>query len=93
MTSRCTVLTARPAGKQPLAAAQEAAGGRNRWNGCPARADPPGSTQKSRHRPEPLPDHRRNSGPAEVLDRHLHHLRPPPRGNQQNQTRNLTKRY
>ena len=33
MTSRCTVLTARPAGKQPLAAAQEAAGGRNRWNG------------------------------------------------------------
>ncbi|MFD6297230.1 hypothetical protein ACFWFU_20715 [Streptomyces sp. NPDC060235] len=33
MTSRFTVLTVRPAGKQSLAAAQEAAGGRNRWNG------------------------------------------------------------
>jgi SRSO17 transposase len=38
MTSRFTVLTLRPAGKQSLAAAQEAAGGRNRWDGVlPAR--------------------------------------------------------
>ncbi|MDX2809489.1 IS701 family transposase, partial [Streptomyces scabiei] len=33
MTSRFAVLTMRPAGKQPLAAAQEAGGGRNRWDG------------------------------------------------------------
>ncbi|AJP00997.1 transposase [Streptomyces cyaneogriseus subsp. noncyanogenus] len=33
MTSRFTVLTVRPAGKQSLAAAQEAGGGRNRWDG------------------------------------------------------------
>jgi hypothetical protein len=33
MTSRFAVLTIRPAGKQSLAAAQEAGGGRNRWDG------------------------------------------------------------
>ncbi|MFE1300176.1 IS701 family transposase [Streptomyces sp. NPDC058731] len=33
MTSRFAVLTVRPAGKQSLAAAQEAGGGRNRWDG------------------------------------------------------------
>ncbi|WMI61361.1 transposase [Streptomyces rochei] len=33
MASRFAVLTVRPAGEQPLAAAQEAGGGRNRWNG------------------------------------------------------------
>ncbi|MFE5209985.1 IS701 family transposase, partial [Streptomyces sp. NPDC056600] len=33
MTSRFAVLTVRPAGKQSLAASQEAGGGRNRWNG------------------------------------------------------------
>lgn len=33
MTSRFVVLTVRPAGKQSLAAAQEAGGGRNRWDG------------------------------------------------------------
>jgi hypothetical protein len=33
MTSRFAVLTVRPAGKQALAAAQEADGGRNRWDG------------------------------------------------------------
>ncbi|MDX2579455.1 transposase, partial [Streptomyces scabiei] len=33
MTSRFAVLTMRPAGKQSLAAAQEAGGGRNRWDG------------------------------------------------------------
>ncbi|MFC9490884.1 IS701 family transposase, partial [Streptomyces hydrogenans] len=33
MTSRFTVLTIRPAGKQSLAAAQTAGGGRNRWDG------------------------------------------------------------
>ncbi|MFH8978618.1 transposase [Streptomyces sp. NPDC017890] len=32
MTSRFAVLTVRPAGKQSLAAAQEASGGRNHWN-------------------------------------------------------------
>ncbi|MEV4227859.1 hypothetical protein AB0J81_12305 [Streptomyces bobili] len=32
MTSRFAVLTVRPAGKQSLAAAQEAGGGRNRWD-------------------------------------------------------------
>jgi SRSO17 transposase len=38
MTSRFAVLTVRPAGKQSLAAAQEAGGGRNRWDGVlPAR--------------------------------------------------------
>ncbi|MFE9046266.1 hypothetical protein ACFYOG_35950 [Streptomyces sp. NPDC007818] len=38
MTSRFTVLTIRPAGKQSLAAAQSAGGGRNRWDGVlPAR--------------------------------------------------------
>lgn len=38
MTSRFTVLTIRPAGKQSLAAAQNAGGGRNRWDGVlPAR--------------------------------------------------------
>ncbi|MFF6904306.1 IS701 family transposase [Streptomyces hydrogenans] len=38
MTSRFTVLTVRPAGKQSLAAAQNAGGGRNRWDGVlPAR--------------------------------------------------------
>jgi hypothetical protein len=34
MTSRFAVLTVRPAGKQSLAAAQEAGGGRNRWDGA-----------------------------------------------------------
>lgn len=33
MTSRFAVLTVRPAGKQSLAAAQKAGGGRNRWDG------------------------------------------------------------
>lgn len=33
MTSRFAVLRVRPAGKQSLAAAQEAGGGRNRWDG------------------------------------------------------------
>ncbi|MFF3350519.1 IS701 family transposase [Streptomyces sp. NPDC002779] len=33
MTSRFTVLTVRPAGKQSLAAAQEAGGGKGRWDG------------------------------------------------------------
>ncbi|MFE7169834.1 IS701 family transposase [Streptomyces sp. NPDC057616] len=33
MTSRFTVLTVRPAGKQCLAAAQESGGGRSRWDG------------------------------------------------------------
>ncbi|WP_145879748.1 IS701 family transposase [Streptomyces sp. BK340] len=33
MSSRFAVLTVRPAGKQSLAAAQEAGGGRNRWDG------------------------------------------------------------
>ncbi len=33
MTPRFAVLTLRPAGKQPVAAAQEAGGGRNRWDG------------------------------------------------------------
>jgi SRSO17 transposase len=33
MTSRFAVLTIRSAGKQSLAAAQEAGGGRNRWSG------------------------------------------------------------
>jgi SRSO17 transposase len=33
MTSRFTVLTVRPAGKQSLAAAQESGGGRSRWDG------------------------------------------------------------
>lgn len=38
MTSRFAVLTVRPAGKQALAAAQAAGGGRNRWDGVlPAR--------------------------------------------------------
>ncbi|MFK4548163.1 SRSO17 transposase [Streptomyces tendae] len=38
MTSRFAVLTVRPAGKQSLAAAQEAGDGRNRWDGVlPAR--------------------------------------------------------
>lgn len=37
-----------------------------------------GSTQKSAHRPDPLPGPRRSSGPAEVLDRYLHHLRTTP---------------
>jgi SRSO17 transposase len=38
MTSRFAVLTVRPAGKQFLAAAQEAGGGRSRWDGVlPAR--------------------------------------------------------
>lgn len=38
MTSRFAVLTVRPAGKQSLAAAQMAGGGRNRWDGVlPAR--------------------------------------------------------
>lgn len=37
-TSRFTILTIRPAGKRPLAAAQNAGGGRNRWDGAlPAR--------------------------------------------------------
>ncbi|MFF1278741.1 hypothetical protein ACFVZC_36115 [Streptomyces marokkonensis] len=34
-----------------------------------------GSTQKPSHRPDPLPGPRRSSGPAEVLDRYMHHLR------------------
>ncbi|MFI0506941.1 transposase [Streptomyces albogriseolus] len=33
MTSRFAVLTVRPAGKQPVAAAQEAGGSRSRWDG------------------------------------------------------------
>jgi hypothetical protein len=33
LTSRFAVPTVRPAGKQSLAAAQEAGGGRNRWDG------------------------------------------------------------
>jgi SRSO17 transposase len=33
MTSRFTVLTVRPAGRQSLAAAQESGGGRYRWTG------------------------------------------------------------
>jgi SRSO17 transposase len=33
MTSRFAVLVVRPAGKQSLAAAQEAGGGRSRWDG------------------------------------------------------------
>ncbi|MFE6417219.1 hypothetical protein ACFVN4_01905 [Streptomyces rochei] len=38
MTSRFAVMTVRPAGKQSLAAVQEAGGGRNRWDGVlPAR--------------------------------------------------------
>ncbi|MFJ3543821.1 hypothetical protein ACIPQH_16845 [Streptomyces rubiginosohelvolus] len=38
MTSRFTVRTIRPAGRQSLATAQTAAGGRNRWDGVlPAR--------------------------------------------------------
>ncbi|MFD5272143.1 transposase [Streptomyces sp. NPDC058335] len=49
-----------------------------------------GSTQKSRHRPKPLPNPRRTPRPAEVLDRHLQHLRSPPQ-NKQNQ--NLTEPY
>ncbi|PKW05301.1 hypothetical protein SAMN05428944_7690 [Streptomyces sp. 1222.5] len=173
MTSWFAVLTVRPAGKQSLAAAQEASGGRNRWDGVlpvetplvewpdgqdtpmdywisnlPATtpvadlvrwakmrwriehdyrelkhglgldhfeaapgvagtttspSSPPprpsslsgGSTQKSAHRPDPLPGPRRPSGPAEVLDRHLHHLRTPPSPpSEQPQTaHNLTKHY
>lgn len=152
MTSRFAVLTVRPAGKQSLAAAQEAGGGRNRWDGVlpvqtllvewPDGQDAPtdywisnlpattpaadlvrwakmpwriehdyrelkhglgldhfeGRTwrgwhhhvtlvtaaqafltlrrldPKSTHRPDFLPGSRRSSGPAEVLDRYLHHL-------------------
>ncbi|GHB04063.1 hypothetical protein GCM10010330_67990 [Streptomyces tendae] len=173
MTSRFAVLTVRPAGKQSLVAAQEAGGGRNRWDGilptghswssgrtartprrstgyrtCPpphlpptwcggprcaggsstttassstacdwttsraapgaagtttSRSSPPprhsspsgDSTQKSPHRPDPLPGPRRSTGPAEVLDRCLHHLRTPPAWpTEQPQTvQNLTKHY
>ncbi len=46
--------------------------------------------QKPRRRPQPRPGPRRPSGPAEVLDRHLHHLRPTPADQQ---TKNLTKHY
>ncbi|MGC5041324.1 transposase [Streptomyces sp. DT190] len=46
--------------------------------------------QKPRRQPGPLPGPRRSSGPVEVLDRHLHHLRPTP-ADQKNQ--NLTKHY
>lgn len=45
---------------------------------------------KPRRRPEPLPGPRCPSGPTEVLDRHLHHLRPPPADEK---TRDLTKHY
>ncbi|GHI25670.1 hypothetical protein Shyd_70410 [Streptomyces hydrogenans] len=48
--------------------------------------------QKPTRRPDPLPGPRHPPGPAAVLDRHLHHLRPTPTP-QQNQTKNLTKHY
>ncbi len=170
MTSRFAVMTVRPAGKQSLAAVQEAGGGRNRWDGVlPARTllvewpdgqDAPtgywisnlpvttpvtdlvrwakmrwriehdyrelkhglgldhfeGRTWRGWHhhvtlvtaaqvfltlrrldpkptcRPDPLPGPRRPPRPAEVLDRHLHHLRPTTH-HTQNQTQNLTKHY
>jgi SRSO17 transposase len=173
MTSRFAVLTVRSAGKQSLAAAQEAGGGRNRWDSVlpvqtllvewpegqdsptdywisnlpattpaaelvrwakmrwrietitassstasgwitsraapgaagtttspssppPRHSSPSGGlTQKSAHRPDPLPGPRRSSGPAVVLDRYLHHLRTAPtQPSEQPQTaQNLTKHY
>lgn len=71
-------------------AAPGAAGTTTSPSSPPPRPSSPsgGPTQKPRCRPDPLPGPRRPSGPAEVLDRHLHHLRPPP-ANQQIQ--NLTK--
>lgn len=173
MTSRFAVLTSRPAGKQSLAAAQEAGGGRNWWDvvlptqtllaewphGQDAPTEywisnlPPStpvadlvrwakmrwriehdyrelkhglgldhfegrtwrgwhhdvtlvtaaqafltlrrSTQKSSHPPDPLPGPRCFSGPAELLDRCLHHLRTPPAqpSEQLKTTQNLTKHY
>ncbi|GGQ33125.1 hypothetical protein GCM10010249_59630 [Streptomyces roseolilacinus] len=170
MTSRFAVLTVRPADKQSLAAAQEAGGGRNRWDGVlptqtllaewpdgqntptgywisnlpattpvadlvrwakmrrriehdyrelkhglgldhfegrtwhhhvtlvtAAQPSSPsgGSTQKSAHRPDPLPGPRPPPGPAEVLDRHLHHLRTPPAhpADAPQTAQNITKHY
>lgn len=46
------------------------------------------TTQKPVRQPEPLPSPRRAAGPAAVLGRHLHHLRPPPH---RKQNQNLTK--
>lgn len=43
---------------------------------------------KAPAQPDPLPGPRHPPGPPAVLDRHLHHLRPPPL-----QTQNLTKHY
>ncbi|MFF4315805.1 transposase [Streptomyces sp. NPDC001507] len=43
---------------------------------------------KRRCRPDPLPGSRRAPRPVEVLDRHLHHLRPAP-ADQQNQPSSL----
>jgi hypothetical protein len=51
---------------------------------------------KPTRRPDPLPGPRRPPGPAEVLDRHLHHLPPPPHRKEkqkQKQSQNLTKHY
>ncbi|MEU1710926.1 transposase [Streptomyces sp. NPDC005706] len=95
MTSRFAVLTVRPARKQSLAAAQEAGGGRNRWDGVLPVRPSGGSTQKSAHRPDPLPGPRCSSGPAEVLHRYMLHLRTPPaQPSEHPQTaQNLTKHY
>nr|WP_312846334.1 transposase [Streptomyces sp. WAC06273] len=154
MTSRFAVMTVRPAGKQSLAAVQEAGGGRNRWDGVlPARTLlvewPDGQDAPTGYWISNLPvttpvtdlvrwakmrwriehDYRElkhglgldhfegrtwrgwhhhvtlvtaaqafltfssmSSGLAEVLDRHLHHLRPTTH-HTQNQTQNLTKHY
>ena len=51
-----------------------------------------GTTQKHTRRPDPPPGPGRTPGPAEVLDRHLHHPQPP-RHHTRNQTQNLTKHY
>lgn len=54
--------------------------------------------QKPIQRTHPLPDPRHHPGPAELLDRHLHHLPPPPAQNIHHQPKpksrsNLTESY
>src|SRR3954453_22899238 len=69
------------------------------WSPPPTRSSPNSAwPQKPIQRAHPLPDPRQHPGPAELLDRHLHHLPPPPAKNIHHQPEpksqsNLTESY
>ena len=69
------------------------------WSPPPTPSSPNSAwPQKPLHRTHPLPDPRHHPRPAELLDRHLHHLPPPPAQNIHHQPElksqsNLTESY